>query len=520
MSDWLSLAVSLTNTRDQSDLTSTFVNEIEASLGVSRAWVMFPSAQGRSLSVTQDGNTFEWKVDDFTHPFAHVLQSASPMLLDPSKLNYWLENDDFVALMSARKRGENVLIMPLPPGVKKVKAILMLTGPSSVLSQLLADKQWQKLCEIYINQSQMVAELGKEHRQISALSSSIAEIRRDEKKREKAYELKSVLIGESSPMQKMRDKVVTAAQSLLNVLVCGDTGTGKELVARAVHELSVRRTKPFVAINCAAIPDTLLESELFGHVKGAFSGADRAKSGLLLDADGGTLFLDEIGDMPLSLQAKLLRVLETRSFRPVGGSQEINVDFRLVAATHVALPARVEQGEFRRDLYYRLNQFPILVPSLVERLEDIPELSRHFIAEYNARSGVNIAGLRYAALDLLNRHAFQGNVRELRNLIEYGCAVTASDEEILPAALNERLNEQPEFNMTGALASNDDVVTDSYIGVDLSNIDNLKNAVQDFEVNVIRSRLTVFDGDRTKAAESLGLPKRTLAHKCLKMEID
>lgn len=516
MADWLSLAATLSGIRDQQTLTDTFVDALKSNLQISNVWVMLPCQQGRKLCAKGNGQHFDWEVDDFSHPFAHVFQSSSAMLLDPTKLNYWQENAVFVELMNHRKRGESVLVMPLPPGARKTKAILTISGSSHQLSSLLADPQWKSICEIFINQSQIIQDLGEEHRQISALSSSIKRIRNDEQKREQAYELKNVLIGESRLMQEMREKVVTVAQSSLNVLICGDTGTGKELVARAVHELSDRKGKPFIAINCAAIPENLLESELFGHAKGAFSGADRAKQGLIADAQGGTLFLDEIGDMPLALQAKLLRVLETRTYRPVGASSEVNADFRLVAATHVAMEEKAEEGSFRRDLYYRLNQFPVFMPALNIRKEDVPELCKHFIAEYNKQAGVHIAGIRYAALDLLNRHSFPGNVRELRNLIEYACALTANGEEISPSSFIGRVLQQ-----TSPVAANsDDVNSESYIGVDIDDINNLKAAVQNFESSVIRYRLSSYGGDRSKAAESLGLPKRTLAHKCLKMEID
>ncbi|WP_408607695.1 sigma-54 interaction domain-containing protein [Enterovibrio coralii] len=309
-------------------------------------------------------------------------------------------------------------------------------------------------------------------------------------------------------MRDLRKKVVTGAQLPLNVLICGDTGTGKELVAKALHELSDRKSKPFIAINCAAIPENLLESELFGHAKGAFSGAERAKKGLVADAQGGTLFLDEIGDMPIALQAKLLRVLETRAYRAVGSNQEISADFRLVAATHVAMKERIDTGAFRRDLFYRLNQFPVFMPSLDSRKEDIPHLVRHFVEEYNANLGTHIAGVQYGAFDLLDQMTFPGNVRELRNIIEYACAMTAPGEQISADDIGGTVLQQHH-----ALAVNSDDVnvdSESYIGMDITDIDNLKAAVRHFESRVIRYRLLRFGGDRSKAAESLGLPKRTL----------
>jgi sigma-54-specific transcriptional regulator len=207
-------------------------------------------------------------------------------------------------------------------------------------------------------------------------------------------------------------------------MIQGETGTGKELVAQAVHDFSSRADQPFIAINCAAIPENLLESELFGYRKGAFSGAETDKQGLITQADGGTLFLDEIGDMPLVLQAKLLRVLETRMFRPVGGKEELSSDFRLVSATHMSLLEQVRKKTFRQDLYYRLFQYPIRVPALTERTEDIELLGQHFVRLFNQAHGTDIRGIHYRAIDSLKRHGFPGNVRELKHLVEFGCAQT------------------------------------------------------------------------------------------------
>ncbi|MDD1780510.1 sigma-54 dependent transcriptional regulator [Enterovibrio sp. ZSDZ35] len=516
MDKWISFAAKMTTLRDVDDLSNTFCEFGDSLGGISNCWVLYPCSQGRELRINADGLNLAWKVDDFSHPFSHVLQSASSMLLDPEKLNYWMGNDVFKTLAVCRQLKDSLLITPFVGNDGVIRAISVMTGTYTSLSEVLACEHWKHIAQIYSNQCAMITQLGQDSWQKNALVSSIAEIRENEHKREQAFELKKVLIGSSKKMSDMRDKVVKSAQSSLNVMICGETGTGKELVAKAVHELSVRKGKPFIAINCAAIPENLLESELFGHVKGAFSGAERAKSGLLAESDGGTLFLDEIGDMPISLQAKLLRVLETKVYRPVGGSKEIEVDFRLVSATHVQLEKKTECGEFRRDLYYRLNQFPIQVPALRERREDIPQLCNKFIESYRANQHVNVDRISYTALDLLSRHPFPGNVRELKNLIEYACTLSGNSTEISPCSISERLFEQ----RVPFTASNDESAPDNYLGVDIANINNLKAAVQNFEINVIRSRLTSFGGDRSKAAESLGLPKRTLAHKCLKMEID
>lgn len=516
MTDWLSHAVSLSDARDQAQLADRYTSALCQEIALSQVWVIQPCEHGRKLSVIGHNQALDWLVDDFSHPFAHVLRSPSHMLMDEQRLLYWQANKAFSTLISARRSGEGVLIAPLPVGGSKVKALVVLMGPQALLGELLTDSSWQQFSELYISRWQVVADMGAEASEKSALSASIEIIRRDTRKRELSVELQNQLVGNSRVMDEMRAKVVTAAQSELSVLIQGDTGTGKELVARAVHELSTRKTKPFIAINCAAIPENLLESELFGHLKGAFSGAERGKKGLLTEADGGTLFLDEIGDMPLALQAKLLRAVETRSFRPVGGKNEESADFRLVAATHVALREKAHSGLFRKDFYYRLNQFPINVPPLCERKEDIPELTRHFIAENNRRGTSNVTGIRSGAIELLGNYDFPGNVRELRNLVEYACALTGDGEEVctqgfagrgLHAARSVALSSSSELGPNGDGVSDTCAVTD------------LKEAVLHFESRIIRSRLAHFDGDRAKTAQSLGLPKRTLAHKCLKLEI-
>ncbi|KGE76704.1 sigma-54 interaction domain-containing protein, partial [Halomonas salina] len=291
----------------------------------------------------------------------------------------------------------------------------------------------------------------------------------------------------------------------------GETGTGKELVARGVHEVSARSDGPFMAINCAAIPESLLEAELFGHVKGAFSGAERSREGLFGQADGGTLFLDEIGDMPLALQAKLLRVLESGRYRPLGGDDERRVDLRLVAATHQPLHRRIREGAFRADLYYRLGQFPLTLPALRERREDIPALARAFVDDFCRREGREDIGLGRAVLRALAERDFPGNVRELRNLIDYACAMTRDGEDIAPEAL-------PDETPAAPLDADADAVSAS--AAEQDDVFDLRRALRDYEATLIRQRLARFDGNRTLAAESLGLPKRTLAHKCRQLQLD
>ncbi len=241
----------------------------------------------------------------------------------------------------------------------------------------------------------------------------------------------SMLIGESKPMRALKKLLHRIALSPSSVLVCGESGTGKEVVARAIHRLSPRRDKPFIAINCAAIPEQLLESELFGYVKGAFTGASSTgKQGLIQAAQQGTLFLDEIGDMPLTMQAKLLRVLELREVTPIGASRPVPVDIRIIAATHQHLEQYIAEGKFREDLFYRLNVIPIHLPPLREREGDVALLTHYFLNLHTSRIGLLYPGLSPEVMALLEGYRWPGNVRELSNLIEYLVNVVQAGEVI------------------------------------------------------------------------------------------
>src|SRR5438067_5548789 len=248
------------------------------------------------------------------------------------------------------------------------------------------------------------------------------------------------IIGESPAIQEVLVKIEQMAPVSATVLVEGESGTGKELVARAIHDLSHRRAKPFIAVNCAAIPETLLESELFGHEKGAFTGAAERRLGRFELADGGTIFLDEVGEMPPATQVKVLRVLEEREFMRVGGTSPISVDVRVVAATNQPLRELVEEGKFRSDLFYRLNVLRIYLPPLRERRDDIPILVRRFIQDYSKQHDRTFHGISAEAMQLLIEYPWPGNVRELRNLIESMVAL-APGHEIQPSDLPLQIRE-------------------------------------------------------------------------------
>jgi two-component system, NtrC family, nitrogen regulation response regulator NtrX len=255
------------------------------------------------------------------------------------------------------------------------------------------------------------------------------------------------VIGNSVPMKALRQQIAVTAPTNGRVLIYGESGTGKELVARALHAASHRSKAPFVEVNCAAIPEDLIESELFGHIKGSFTGASEDKVGKFQKADGGTLFLDEIGDMSLRTQSKVLRVLEEQRFEPVGSNQTANVDVRVIAATNKHLEQEIARGAFRQDLFYRLNVIPFLVPPLRDRKEDIPTLARYFLSEFSSDYGKKPRELSDAAMEVLIRYPWPGNVRELRNLVErlvIVCPQARIEAHHLPPELFRGVAESPQ----------------------------------------------------------------------------
>lgn len=247
---------------------------------------------------------------------------------------------------------------------------------------------------------------------------------------------REAIVSRSNRMAELLTEAKMVAASDASVLIRGESGSGKELLAQAIHRASPRAAKPFVAVNCSAIPEALLESELFGHVKGSFTGAVTNHTGLFVAADGGTLFLDEIGDMPPTLQVKLLRVLQERSVRPVGATQSVPVDVRILSATHRDLDAAMAQGQFREDLYYRLNVVSLHLPTLAERREDIPLLANHFLAKLTAKYDKRLTGFAPDAMKALTTASWPGNVRQLHNVVEQVCALTTTP--LIPLTLVQR----------------------------------------------------------------------------------
>lgn len=319
------------------------------------------------------------------------------------------------------------------------------------------------------------------------------------------------IVGNSPKMLRIYDLIRQVSQTKTNILITGESGTGKELIAKAIHEQSDRRDGPFVAINCGGIPETLMESEMFGHKKGAFTGAAQEKKGLFEVAHNGTLFLDEIGEISMPIQVKLLRVVQDKSFKMVGGNEDITVDVRIISATNKDLEKEVIEGNFREDLFYRLNVIEIKMPALRERKEDLRTLAQHFLEKYAREMGKEITKISSYAIDLLNKYDFPGNIRELENLIERSVALTSTNI-LLPdsLALSTYKRMRKEENDRSANGLGLDAVEK---GV------NLDEIIAEVERAYLKKALELSGGEKKKAADLLGINLRSLRYRLDKLEV-
>ncbi len=322
----------------------------------------------------------------------------------------------------------------------------------------------------------------------------------------------SRILGENQKMKQLREHITMAARTdRTTVLIRGESGTGKELVARQIHFQSTRADKPFIDVNAAAVSSTLLESELFGHEKGAFTDAQKQKKGLFELANGGTLFLDEIGDLDPSLQVKLLRVLQERKFRRVGGTSDIHVDVRIISATNADLEKNIEDGRLRQDLFYRLNVFTINLPTLRERRDDILLLAKNFLEEFRKEFSKDIGGFREDTIKILESYSFPGNVRELRNIIERATLLETSNL-IRPASLPEELKKNVEVG---------------YVSFDSSESKpwqkqgfSFKEYIDSVEKKIVVDVMGEVEGKKSRAAEILGLTRFALRHQLKKHDLE
>ena len=401
----------------------------------------------------------------------------------------------------------SMLVVPQRDGHGRARTALVFAGDGRPLQAWRDDPVWNALVQMHESLSarlQTQIDLAEDARHRRSLPQQQEERRR----KGAARLLAEGFIGPSAPARRLREEMLRFADSSLAVLLTGETGTGKDHAALLIHQASPREGK-FVPVNCAAIPRELIEAELFGSVRGAYTGATQARAGLVAEADGGTLFLDEIGDMPLALQATLLRLLNEKKYRPVGAARELASDFRLICATHQPLQKLIREGRFREDLYFRIRQQTLHLPPLRERRDDIPALANHVILQHNRERQTHVAGIDAGALAVLTRHPFQGNVRELRNLLLVAAERTAAGMPITARALR-----QQEPDGAGAAQAAADAGAEAGALHDLLQTNDLPGALQTFERLLISRRLSAFGGSRSRAAQSLGMPKRTLARRC------
>lgn len=326
------------------------------------------------------------------------------------------------------------------------------------------------------------------------------------KELQKEYSFQN-LVGNSEAMHKIFDLIRKVSDSPTNILVTGESGTGKEMVAKAIHYNSPLKDRPFVSVNCGAIPENLVESELFGHKKGSFTGASSDKEGLFEVADGGTLFLDEIGELPLNSQVRILRAIQERTIRRVGGTDDIKVEVRIVAATNRDLEHMVQQGTFRQDLYYRLNVINIRTPGLRERRDDIPLLAAHFLNKYNERFGKSIQNISKEAMDLLKKYDFPGNVRELENIIERTVALE-SGATVLPESLPQFVN-----TPTGRKMVSSDGIEITDDGIDLQKV------LDQLEKELLVKAIHQASGVKKRAAKLLSITFRSMRYRVEKFNL-
>ncbi len=319
-----------------------------------------------------------------------------------------------------------------------------------------------------------------------------------------------LIVGNSPRMLHIYEVIKQIAPVRTNVLITGESGTGKELIARAVHNQSPRRDKPFVVINCGSIPETLVESEFFGYKRGAFTGANQDKKGLFEAADTGTLFLDEIGELSLQMQVKILRVLQERGFKPVGGNEDISVDIRIIAATNKNIEEEVIAGRFREDLFYRINVVEIKVPPLRERKGDLRALAQHFLEKYSREAGKEITKISSYAVDLLKKYDFPGNIRELENLIERSVALSTTNI-ILPDSLALSLHKRRWIEGIKDRRFDLDEVAK---GVSLDSI------LEEIEKAYLEKALECTNGSKNKAADLLNISFRSFRYRCSKLGLD
>jgi two-component system response regulator PilR (NtrC family) len=421
---------------------------------------------------------------------------------DVASATLCLKSDDYDVLISDMQMpdGSGLDLLNVVRNCGQDTVTIMITAFATTDSAITAMKEgaYDYITKPFkVDEVRLIVEKALEKKLLSTENQRLRSELRDRKR-------KRAIIGTSPAMQKIFDFIEQVADTRINVLVSGASGTGKELVARAIHDQSERCDGPFVAINCGAIPENLLESELFGHVKGAFTGAVTNKEGLFETAESGSLFLDEIGDLSPQLQVKLLRVIQEKTIRRVGGTSDHSINVRVISATNRRLEEEVSAGRFREDLYYRLNVMEIPLPGLAERPEDIPLLVNHFIEKFSLDLGREVLSIDAEALDKLKHYEYPGNVRELENIIERAVALSRGNSITL-SSLPETLLRPPEISYSCQIPEE---------GVDLEHL------VDNYERALLNEAMRSTNGVKKHAAKLLGISFRSFRYRFEKLGLD
>jgi two-component system, NtrC family, response regulator PilR len=455
------------------------------------------TAKARVLIVDDERSMQEF-LEIFFRREGYAVTTAS----DVASATLCLQNDDYDLLISDMQMpdGSGLDLLKVVRASEQDTVTIMITAFATTDSAIAAmkDGAYDYITKPFkVDEIRLVVEKALEKKLLATENQRLrSELRVQKRKRQ--------IIGTSSVMQRVYDFISQVADTRINVLVSGASGTGKELVARAIHDQSDRADKPFVAINCGAIPENLLESELFGHVRGSFTGAVSNKQGLFEAADNGSLFLDEIGELSMPLQVKLLRVLQEKSIRRVGGTSDQRVNVRLISATNRRLDEEVGAGRFREDLFYRLNVMEIPLPTLAERREDIPLLVSHFVQKFSKEIGKVELPLEPEALEKLMLYDFPGNVRELENVVERAVALSRGDSITIAAF--------PETILRPRGVSYSCQVTEK--GVDLEEL------VNNYERSLIGEAMNASCGVKKRAAQLLGISFRSFRYRFEKLGLD
>lgn len=443
-----------------------------------------------------------------TDPFNYAIHNGEVILInDLYQYNGYYCDDIYQSESILNRKSQNLLAWPLIDNEQKTVGLLVLFN-LNIIDDEVSLTGFCQMAATNIRQAVWLETYGYMVKELSKDNASLVRENKQLKRRNQSQY--NGPIAESEIMLNTLNRLNKVLALPVDVLIRGETGVGKEVIAKYIHENSDRATQPLIVQNCAAIPEQLLESELFGHKKGSFTGADKDKMGLFEAANGGTLFLDEIGDMPLLLQAKLLRVLQERKFRPVGANKEVVVDVRVLAATHANLMDKIKKNEFRADLFYRLNVFPITIPPLRDREADIIPLSEFFIKHISKSLDIEPPLLNNHVRQQLLKYSYPGNVRELKNIVER--AVFLSDFETISFI---------EFGDNESIhTENLNIPTiNSFSEHELDGNNSLKHIVGNYEKNILLECLNTYNWQTKRVAEYLALPLSTLNHKMKKHNI-